>query len=92
MALQHPLSLIILSPSTRPNWEQKFIRKNTQRIRYTDVGKLCGYFQSVKCFKFDFQGKNIDCVNDCDATKAFAAKLELGIVEFKKEMQLPFLN
>ena len=62
------------------------------KIVSSDVGKLCGYFQSVKCFKFDFQGKNIDCVNDCDAIKAFAAKLELGIVEFKKEIQLPFLN
>ena len=36
---------------------------------------------------FVFAGKNINCINNYDAIDAFMAKLRLGIVEFKKEMQ-----
>ena len=52
----------------------------------SDVGKLCRYFQSLNVFNLIFQDKNIDRINDCDAINAFAAKLELGIVEFKKKI------
>ena len=49
-------------------------------------------FKTLNVLNLNFPGKNIDRINDCDANNVFAAELELGIVEFKKKMQLPFLN
>ena len=64
----------------------------TNQKSSSDVGRPSRYFQSVRCFQFDFASKNINRVNDYNAMNAFVAKLKLGIVELKKEMQLPFLN
>ena len=58
----------------------------------SDVGKPRGYFQSVKYLNLTFWGKNNDRVNDCGVINAFTEKLRLGSVEFKKEMQLSFLD
>ena len=49
-------------------------------------------FKELNVLNLILPGKNINRINDCDAVNIFVAKLELGIVELKKEMQLPFLN
>ena len=56
------------------------------QVNFVDI------FKALNVLNLIFQGKNIGRINDCDAKKVFAAKSKLGIVEFKKEMHLPFLN
>ena len=53
---------------------------------------LINIFEESNDLNMILHGKNINCINDDDAINAFVGKLGMGIREFKKEMQLPFLN
>ena len=56
------------------------------------LANLADIFKELNVLNWLLRGKNIDRINNYDVINAFVAKLELGIVEFKKEMQLSFLN
>ena len=56
------------------------------------LANLVDILKALNVLKLILPGKNIDCINDCDVINAFVAKLELGIVEFKKETPLLFVG
>ena len=53
---------------------------------------LVDTFKKLNDLNLILQGKNINCINEYDAINTFMAKLDLGIIKFKKKMQLSFLN
>ena len=58
----------------------------------SDVGRLLDIFEALNVLNLVLQGKNTNGINDYDTISTFVPKLELVIVELKKEMQFSFLN
>ena len=75
----------------KPHGNSIFFFNQIKRV-LSDVGKLVNIFKALNVLNLILQGKNINCINDYDTINTFVAKVEQSIVEFKKEMQLSFLN
>ena len=75
------------------HWKQYFLL-SIKLIEFNPMlAKLVDFFELLSDLNLLLQGKNIiKCTNDYNAINALVAKLVLGIVKFKREMQLPFLN
>ena len=59
---------------------------------YLTLGNLVDIFEALNVLNLILPGKNINHINDYNANNAFVVNVRLGIVEFKKKIQLPFLN
>ena len=59
---------------------------------YPMLENLVDILEAINVLSLNFQGKNINRINDNDAINTFVAKLELGILKLKKQMQFPFQN
>ena len=72
------------------SWETKsFLSIESKEFQLT-LANFMDIFKALNDLNLILQDKNINY--DYDAINAFIAKLRLGIVQFKKEMHLPFQN
>ena len=77
----------------KAHWKQYlFLSIKLKKEFQLTLANFIDIFKALNILNLILQGKIIDRINDYDAIYAFVAKLEQAIVEFKKEMQLPFLN
>ena len=56
------------------------------------LSNLVYIFEALNNLKLILHNKDINGINNYDAINAFMVKLGLVIIEYKKKMQLPFLN
>ena len=69
--------------------DKTFFCRSKQEFYFT-LANLVDIFKALNVLNLILQGKNINRVNDYNATNAFVAKLGLGIIEFKRKCSLFF--
>ena len=61
------------------------------KLFYLTLANLVDSFTALNNLNLILLSKDVNFINGCNAINDFVAKLELGIVEFKKKIELPFL-